>query len=177
MGHVPEKNDNENGAAGNSATASQDYKTGYRHPPRDTQFKKGQSGNPDGRPKKVKRPLSFVDEFRAIFLKPIIVNESGHRTKITKRQLVLTQLVNKAIHGDLKAFAMILRIMQTFSSELAQDASIITAGEPLSMPVRKISLEKLERECYRRFGPSVFTDTAFGSCPGDGTDTTPQGQK
>lgn len=30
---------------------SEDYKVGYKTPPKPTQFKKGKSGNPGGRPK------------------------------------------------------------------------------------------------------------------------------
>jgi hypothetical protein len=176
MGGEPENRDDAIGAAENAPGSTQDYSIGYKHPPSHTQFKKGQSGNPDGRPKKVKRPLSLADELLAIFLKPIIVNENGHRTKITKRQAMLIQLVNKALHGDLKALAMILRILQTFSSDPVPDDRIVTEDGRLIMPIRKISLEKLEHECFRRFGPNVIDDTAFGSCPVDRADTTPQGK-
>lgn len=35
-----------------------DKKTGYKCPPREHQFRKGHSGNPGGRPRKVKAPVS-----------------------------------------------------------------------------------------------------------------------
>ncbi len=34
-----------------------DNDAGYRKPPKHTQFKKGQSGNPKGRPRKGKSPI------------------------------------------------------------------------------------------------------------------------
>src|SRR5262245_4838454 len=34
-----------------SSTEPDEYKVGYGKPPKDTQFRKGQSGNPKGRPK------------------------------------------------------------------------------------------------------------------------------
>lgn len=35
-----------------SDQAADDYKVGHGRPPKETQFKKGQFGNPNGRPKK-----------------------------------------------------------------------------------------------------------------------------
>ena len=63
------------------------YTVGYGKPPKDTQFKKGKSGNPLGRRKKrmldngAKEPLSFqkalIDELKS----PIRITESGGRKK------------------------------------------------------------------------------------------------
>lgn len=54
-------NPNQTGAADDgrmrnaaSGSSSADYEVGYRKPPRKTQFQKGKSGNPRGRPRKVK---------------------------------------------------------------------------------------------------------------------------
>ena len=38
-----------------------DYEVGYKKPPKKNQFKKGQSGNPKGRPKLIK---NFEDDLR-----------------------------------------------------------------------------------------------------------------
>jgi hypothetical protein len=42
-----------------SQTTSASYEVGYRKPPRHTQFQKGQSGNPGGRPR---RPAKRLEE-------------------------------------------------------------------------------------------------------------------
>lgn len=39
---------------GNNKENQKDYEVGYKRPPREHQFKPGQSGNPKGRPKKIK---------------------------------------------------------------------------------------------------------------------------
>jgi hypothetical protein len=69
-----------------------DYEVGYRKPPR-TRFPKGQSGNPRDRltgPKNLKALLSdALNEF-------VIVTENGGCRKITKREAIITQLVNRS---------------------------------------------------------------------------------
>jgi replication-associated recombination protein RarA len=73
---------------------------GYRNPPQSTQFKKGHSGNPKGRPKG-KRNLASVLE--KTLHEKVIINENGRRKTITKLEAAVKQLVNKAASGDLRA--------------------------------------------------------------------------
>lgn len=72
-------------------------KVGKGHPPKDKQFKKGQTGNPNGRPRK----LPALDTLMAEIL--------GEETKgITVAQKILNKLKQKAASGDLKAAEMLL---------------------------------------------------------------------
>jgi flagellar hook-basal body complex protein FliE len=86
-----------------------DYEIGYRKPPRDTRFKPGVSGNPSGRPKRAKNLTTLVHE---ALNEPVIVAENGRRRKLSKRQAIIKQLINRSAQGDLKATQMLLGVMQ-----------------------------------------------------------------
>ena len=78
-----------------------DYDVGYRKPPRHTRFTKGQSGNPRGRPPGAKNLNETV-----------IVSENGGRRKVTKRQAIITQLVNRSATADFRAIKILLDIVR-----------------------------------------------------------------
>ena len=81
------------------------YEVGFSKPPRSTQFKPGQSGNPAGRPHGAKNfATALEDELRA----PVTVTENGKRKRISKREVIAKHLVNKAASGDLKAIPLLL---------------------------------------------------------------------
>ncbi len=86
-----------------------DYQIGYGKPPIDTRFKPGASGNPSGRPKGAKNLTTLVHE---ALNEPVIFAENGRRRKVSKRQAIIKQLINRSAQGDLKALQMLLGIMQ-----------------------------------------------------------------
>src|SRR5207237_9870885 len=77
-----------------------DYEVGYGKPPQHTRFAKGQSGNPRGR-----RPgaQNFTTLLREALNEPVIVTENGGRRKVSKRQAIVTQLVNRSATADFRA--------------------------------------------------------------------------
>ena len=83
-----------------------DYEVGYGRPPRDTRFRKGQSGNPKGRPKGSKNVATvFLEEMRRL----VVVREGGKTRRIGKQEALVTSLWNKAIKGDIRAVENIPR--------------------------------------------------------------------
>ena len=72
-----------------------EYAANYRKPPLHTRFKKGQSGNPRGRPKKDLPGLLL-----AALNEPVFVTIDGKRRKITKREVIVTQMVNNAAGAE-----------------------------------------------------------------------------
>ena len=77
-----------------------DNAVGYRHPPVAHQFKKGQSGNPNGRRKGSVSAVSHVAQALNEF---VVVQEKGERRSLSKLAVAAKQLVNKAVSGDLRS--------------------------------------------------------------------------
>jgi hypothetical protein len=78
---------------------------GYGKPPRHTQFVRGHSGNPKGRPR---GSQNFVTLLRKIGRQRVRVTENGGSRYITKFEATMLQLTNKAASGDLKAIRELL---------------------------------------------------------------------
>jgi hypothetical protein len=81
-----------------------DYEIGYRKPPKSSQFKKGISGNPSGRPKK---PTDSVSVLMRELDSKFTIHESGQRKVITKLEGIWKQSVNKAVTGDPKSARLV----------------------------------------------------------------------
>ena len=86
-----------------------DYEVGYGKPPRDTRFKRGQSGNPRGRPPGAKNLSSLLNE---ALNELVVVTENGGRKRITKRRAAFKQLVNDAAKGEWRALKLLVDILQ-----------------------------------------------------------------
>jgi len=103
---------------------------GYGKPPKHSRFKPGQSGNPRGRPRKnrsieamIKRELDLT----------IPITEGGRELRISKREAIVKQFVNRAIKGDAKPLQMMLahlekhKDIEPFTSTAADDAELLKA--------------------------------------------------
>jgi Family of unknown function (DUF5681) len=88
-----------------SDTKDSNYEVGFGKPPKHTQFHKGRSGNPKGRARGSRNASTLLDE---ALRERVIVAENGRRRKVTKLEVVLTQLVNKAAQGDHSATRLLL---------------------------------------------------------------------
>jgi type II secretory pathway component PulC len=92
-------------------TDDPEYKVGYGKPPRHSQFKKGQSGYPKGRPKGSKNLANLI---RCVLKERVTITENGKRRTITKLEAMTKQLANKGASGDPKATQLLLGMVQLF---------------------------------------------------------------
>jgi len=128
------------------ADAPEDYPVGYRKPPAHSQFKKGESGNPRGRPKGA---LNVAAVLLKTLREKVMINENGKRKTITKLEASLKQLVNKAASGELRALAQLTQMTLAAEHSAAENNS---SKEVLNEPDRKVVFNVLQRYGVHREG-------------------------
>jgi len=115
-------------------------KVGYCNPPERTRFKKGQSGNPQGRPKGA---LNMATVLERTLRERVVINENGKRKTITKLEAAFKQLSNKAASGELKALQLL--------SALVRSAEDRTVQATISKPALEEDDEKVIVGILERF--------------------------
>lgn len=95
------------------------YDVGYGKPPKHAQFKKGESGNLKGRPKGT---LNLATVLERTLREEVVINENGRRKVITKLEAAITQLVNKAASGELKALQLLAALVRSAEERGTQAA-------------------------------------------------------
>lgn len=117
----------ENGEATTSAPA---YEVGYGKPPQSTRFRKGQSGNPKGRPKCSRSASSLLEQALSA---PVSINEGGTARVIEQRMALFKSLVARAIKGDARAAALVVKLMERFERSTPPDQH-----QPVTLIERRI---------------------------------------
>ena len=92
---------------------------GPGRPPLHTRFRKGQSGNPGGRSQKKLHAL-LADALN----EQVFVTVDGERRKITKREAVVHQLVNKSATADLRATKMLFDMIKDVEQKASVTSSV-----------------------------------------------------
>lgn len=91
---------------------------GYGKPPKHSQFKKGQSGNPKGRALGAR---SFGADLDAELRTQVQVTENGKAVRLTKQQLIVKALMAKAIKGDPRAISLTVELLSRLFGLEGQD--------------------------------------------------------
>jgi hypothetical protein len=109
-----------------------DEVVGYGRPPKTTQFKKGESGNPRGRPKG-SRPIGAV--LQEVLGQRISVTENGKTRRLPALEVMLRRLANDAMRNEPVALKLMLSLFDRYGESpeagirldevLAEDKAIL----------------------------------------------------
>lgn len=117
-----------------------DYEIGYGKPPRHAQFRKGATGCPTGRPKRLP----------GICIKEILDGDQRGKNGevISRREAYVIALVNEALRGNQKAFSKFMKLMHR-SGLMRRETS--TNPTVVHVPSRTMTHEEFE-DWKRNFG-------------------------
>src|SRR3989442_15630443 len=91
------------------STPPDGYAVGYRNPPKEFRFKPGNNANPRGRPRGSRKGNVIVKE---LFLERLPGRDGDGKKSMSKLEIILTKLLNRAIKDNHKAQAEAIKIAQ-----------------------------------------------------------------
>ena len=102
------------------------YEVGYGKPPRDSQYRPGQSGYPAGRRKGVRNLKTDVKRTLAM---PVKVTKGGRTRTRSTQEAALMVLREKALNGNTRALERILELAFRFNNDEAGQAQQLPADD------------------------------------------------
>ncbi|AZQ68263.1 hypothetical protein EF888_14635 [Silicimonas algicola] len=137
-----------------------DFDVGYRKPPAATRFKKGQSGNPKGRPKGSRNISTLIEE--TLFRKVSIRDERGAR-KVPLAEALMQKLSVDALKGDPRALAKIIDLMKFYDArrdQVSEDRDGPDGGTPFRITDSDLEIMRYLAQEIEAAGEDVSGDVS-----------------
>ena len=94
------------------------YEVGFGKPPKQTQFRRGRSGNPYGRPPK--KP-DLHGELTKVLRENVTITIDGQPEKVTVQQALLLRLRDQALRGELWAQKLLQKVLGALPERGTED--------------------------------------------------------
>ena len=102
---------------GNRRHPGDPYDVGFAKPPKRTRFKKGRSGNPNGRPRK--KPDLYL-ELTQVLHENVAITVDGQREKVTVQKALLLRLRDQALKGEIWAEKLLQKIVEAIPDSVSK---------------------------------------------------------
>jgi Family of unknown function (DUF5681) len=132
----PKERQNDSDAAG-AEIASESYENGYGKPPKEYQFKPGQSGNPNGRPKERRNRKTVMREI-VDQTYPINVGDSKKKLDLISANLLAHGV--KGAKGDARSFNFFMKAVEKLDllDDTGENNSVTAITGPKSSPAEAL---------------------------------------
>ena len=118
---------------------SNNYEVGYGKPPKSTQFKPGESGNPKGRPKGSKNLPTVLQE---TLNQRVVITEGNKKVTVTMLEALVKSLTANAIKGKAGATNMAFNLIQQME-ESNKGMSFCYLQDDGSVKHQEVDIEKV----------------------------------
>jgi hypothetical protein len=108
------------------AEGEDEYRVGRGKPPLHSRFQKGRSGNPAG-PRRKDLPALLL----AALNEKTTVNTDGRRRRITKREAIVAQLVDRSAGADISATKLLIDLLKDIEKKMMPPPDAAAATRPL----------------------------------------------
>lgn len=103
---------------------SGDYNVGHGKTPKHTRWKKGQSGNPKGRPKGSRNMSTIMKE---VLERPVIIRENGKERCVSYREAFIHKLAASGLEGPPRDMIQVMRAINDFFPEAMEPEKQVTS--------------------------------------------------
>lgn len=131
---------------------AEEYEVGYGKPPRHTQFKKGCSGHPAGRPRGA---TNVTTELKRLLGARTTIKINGAVQKVSTAKAICLALIQKALSGDVRAFSKIVDII---GPAMADELKAAASPSSADVDILRRALDRADGHTPAASPPSIAQD-------------------
>ncbi len=105
---------------------SKHQKVGYGKPPKHTRFKKGQSGNPRGRPKGSKNLSTIMKDLLG---RPVTIKQNGRERRVPFCEAFVHRLASRSLEGSPRDMIALMKAIHDYMPEVLAANQLPTSIE------------------------------------------------